>query len=145
METLQLWTEAFPDPLTSPACYARALFINCLQVVTGADGWIRSFSRVVYLEVVVKHLRRTVWLGDTLSLFYGFSLAIKSPYKTSHPPVLILSFPLLEDLAVITSYKGSTDYTDGPDGSPTAARPSAPPMVGSLELCHRRGMMPIAR
>jgi hypothetical protein len=53
--SLQSWEETFPDPSTSPACYANILFIDCIQVVTAADaeagGWIRGFSRVVHLKV----------------------------------------------------------------------------------------------
>ena len=45
----------FPEPSTSPACYARSLFINFrAQVITAVDveegGWITTFSRVVRLK-----------------------------------------------------------------------------------------------
>src|ERR1700753_2421214 len=55
-EELQSWKNRFPDPSTSPACYARSLFINFrAQVITAVDveqsGWITTFSRVVRLKV----------------------------------------------------------------------------------------------
>ena len=56
---------------------------------------------------------------------------------------LILSFPLLEDLTVITS-EALADNTDGPDGLPTAVYPSTSPMTGSLTLFQQRGMKPLA-
>ena len=51
---LESWKETFPDPSTSPACYAKTLSINP-YLVTAADaetgGWIRGFSRTVRMEV----------------------------------------------------------------------------------------------
>ena len=54
-QKLHSWKRTFPDPLTSPACYANTLSIDCFRAVTATDaeagGWIRGFSRVVHLEV----------------------------------------------------------------------------------------------
>lgn len=60
---------------------------------------------------------------------------------------LILSFPLLEDLTVITDREVAIIDDDGSDGlSTAAARPSSlPTFTGSLELSVRGGMIPIAR
>jgi len=55
-EDAESWKQIFPDPSTSPACYTKTLLVSCPRVVTAADvevgGWIRGFSRVVYLKVV---------------------------------------------------------------------------------------------
>jgi len=54
---LERWKEMFPDPSTSPGHYTVTLLVDYLRV-TAADadaesgGWIRGFSRVVYLKVV---------------------------------------------------------------------------------------------
>ena len=159
---IQSWKATFPDPSTSPACYANALFIDCSQVVTAvdaeADGWIRGFSRVEHLEVGTHSI--DVLDPDfsesvtPLVPFHGFSPALKSlhvvvPYL---PPSqifnLIFSFPLLEDLAVITTYWTSVDTGGGSerDEMPTAARPLSPPIfTGSLELYLRGAIKPITR
>jgi hypothetical protein len=54
-EDLELWKETFLDPSNSPAYHTRTLMVGCPQVVTAADadegGWIRTFSRVVRLNV----------------------------------------------------------------------------------------------
>jgi hypothetical protein len=150
-KSLESWKEMFPDPSTSPACYAKTLSIGCLQVVTAADagagGWIRSFSRVVHLEV-----------GDegsfpdesfSLTPFHGFSPTIKS-IRVSLPTLLpsqtfniALSFPLLEDLAVIMTSTDNGGDGFGEDEMPAVAQPSSPPMfTGSLELLLLERMEP---
>jgi len=152
---LRSWKETFPDPQTSPACYAKTLYINCLHIVTVEDveagGWIRGFSRVVHLEVVVDDLGQTTVLVASLPRYRGFSPAAKAvPVKS---PILsssrifdfTLSFPLLEDLTMVTRYKPLADNMDSSDGLPTVARPSIPPMTGSLELFQWGGIKPITR
>ena len=147
VKNLQSWKKTFPDPSTSPACYTKTLFISCPQVVTAADaeggGWIRTFSRVVRLEVYNCH-----W---TLAPFHGFSPVIKSLRlsRVTIPPSqiinLVLSLPLLEDLAVV-ALDILIDNEDVPDGLPTVVHPSSlPAFTGSLVLHLKGGMNPITR
>jgi len=155
VERLQSWKETFPDPQTPPAFYAETLSINCLQAVTAEDaepgGWIGGFSRVVYLEVVVDDLIHATQSASSLSLFHGFSPAIKSIH-VKFPVLLssrildfILSFPLLEDVTVITRYKPLADNLDGPNVLPTTTCLPAPPMTGSFELLQQGGTKHITR
>ena len=145
-ESLQSWEETFPDPSTSPACYASTLSVGCPHVVTTADaeigGWIRCFSRVVYLDVDIDGLFADAG-SVSLVPFHGFSPIIKSLRVTAavlsswRVLGLILSFPLLEDLAMMAHYEAPADTDDGPgeDETPAGAQPSSPPMLtGSLEL-----------
>jgi hypothetical protein len=155
-ERLRSWEETFPDPSTSPAHYTKTLLVGCPRVSTAADveasSWIRGFSRVVHLEVG----RQGSFASGLSSLtpFHGFSLFIKSLRMTFAVPTslrlinFIVSFPLLEDLAVVASYSPlirQGDYSEG-NGVPTAPQPSCPPMLtGSLELYLKGGMEPFAR
>jgi hypothetical protein len=149
VESLQSWKETFPDPSTSPACYTKTLYVGCSEVVTAADaevgGWITGFSCVVRLEVGSP--------ADQVSFvpFHGFSPVIKSLRVTifalfsPHIFNLILSFPLLEDLAVTIDRRTPNDDDDGDhngsDWLPPAVRPSSIPMLtGSLELLLWGGM-----
>ena len=152
-EELESWKETFPDPSTSPAHYTKTLFVSSLHFATAIDaeagGWIRGFSRVVVLKVV--DLGAYVdEPGANLVPFHGFSPVIKSLYvKVPTLPAsqvfdLILSFPLLEDLTVIT-YKGVADDEDDPGGPPTVVLPLTPPMTGSLTLIRREGLKSLAR
>jgi hypothetical protein len=54
-ETLESWEEMFSDPSTSPARYAKILYVGHAHLVTDTDaevgGWIRGFSRIVKLKV----------------------------------------------------------------------------------------------
>jgi hypothetical protein len=162
-ENLRLWKETFPDPSMSPARYAKTLSVGCLRVAAGAGagvdveegGWIRGFSRVVQLEVVLRPVR---YLGPgepaiSLVPFHGLSPVIKSlrmvipVLPSSHLFDLILSFPLLEDLTVIIHLPWTADG-GGSEGDEmlTATQLSNPPMfTGSLELYLRGGMRPIIR
>ena len=139
--SLESWKETFPDPSMSPAHYAKTLSVGCSEVVMAADAeegsWIRGFSSVVHLEVGSQGPFASV--SSSLVPFHCISPAIKS-LRITFPVLpfqqvfnLILSFPLLEDLAMTSSY-------DGSDRPPTA-RPLRPPMLtGSLELYLRGGM-----
>ena len=68
-ENLESWKTAFPDPSTSPACYAKSLFFQYPDVITDADGeeggLIRAFSRVVRVDMNVSG--NPTFLGDLLS------------------------------------------------------------------------------
>jgi hypothetical protein len=144
-ECLQSWKEAFPDSSTSPACYAKTLYVGCSEVVTAADaqagGWITGFSCVLCLEVGSP--------ADLVSFvpFHGFSPVIKSLRVTIFALVsphifnLILSFPLLEDLAVTIDHGTSSDNDDSSIWMPLAVQSSsAPILTGSLELLLWGGM-----
>jgi len=142
---LQSWKETFPDPSTSPACYAKTLHVNCPHVVTPVDaeagGWITGFSQVERLAIDGPNPQG---LSASLVPFHGFSPVIISLRVTSTLELpssrvfdLILSFPLLENLSVF-AYDAPDDF----DGLP-AVQPSNPPtFAGTLELPPR---MPIAR
>jgi hypothetical protein len=149
---LQLWEDMFPDSSTSPAHYVKTLFIDCPPVATTADscGWIQSFSRVVRLDMT-SYIDFDKSVISSLAPFHGFSPILKSLRITApniSPPRifnLILSFPLLEDLAVIVFHGTSADNGDGPeeDEVPTATQPPNPLMfTGSLELYLKGGMEP---
>ena len=136
-EDPESWQETFPNPSTSPARYTKTLLVQCLPAVTAADaepgGWIRDFSRVVRLRLIEYDGRRF-----SLLPFHGFSPVLKSLAVEFDvlPPTfdLILSFPLLEHLAV-KFFRTEIDDGDGSDGLPIAIQPPNPPMfTGSLDL-----------
>lgn len=152
---LRSWKTAFPDPSNSPSHYTKTLCIGCPQEVTAADaqegGWLRGFSRIVQLDISL-HVDRllVVWREDrdlsTISLvpFHGFSPALKSlhldfyPFTVSSVFNLILSFPLLKDLTVV-SFCGF--ITGDFKGQPVPVHPSSSPTLsGSLRLFARKGL-----
>jgi hypothetical protein len=156
---LRSWKETFPDLSSSPACYAKTLAIDCLQVVTAADaeegGWITGFSHVVHLEVACRAVRPDPEQPKIcLVPFHGFSPAIKS-LRVTVPALsslrvfdLIFSFPLLEDLSVVIPYEPLTGDGDGSRGDeipPASQRSSLPAFTGSLELYLQGGMKPFTR
>ena len=139
-EDLESWKKAFPDPSTSPARYAKSLSVDCPHVIMAADaeadGWIRSFSRVVHLE-----LGGYVDESDFFLPLQGFSPAIKSLHIDCKALPswwifdFLLSFPLLEDLTMFNSDDVAANNEDGSNWRPTVDRPSNPPVfTGSLEL-----------
>ena len=156
--SLESWKKTFPDPSTSPAQYTGTLSIGCSHVVTAADaeegGWIRGFSSVVHLELGDPGSRSlAASVSSSLVLFHGFSPVIKS-LRITFPILqflqvfnLILSFPLLEDLAVINSYYDEfIGSGDGPDWQLTVTQPMRPPMfTGSLKLFAMGRMEPFIR
>ena len=124
-EDLRSWKETFPDPSTSPARYAKTLFVDCSRVMAAADaeagGWIRGFSHVV-------HLRLNSWCFDSetsLVPLHGLSPAVKSLYadiptfSSARVFDLVLSFPLLEDLDVSAREDGDSSGFARPSTSPT--------------------------
>jgi hypothetical protein len=143
-KSLDSWKETFPDPSTSPAWYAKTLSIDCAAPDAETGSWIRDFPRVEHLEVG----SHTDFDESVTSLvpFHGILPAIKSlciivPHLPSSRIFdLIRSFPLLEDLSVIThsiSIESGDDSEE--DEIPTATQPSAPStFTGSLEL-HLQG------
>jgi len=152
-DDLESWKELFPDPLGSPAHYTKTLFVGSLHFATATDaepgGWIRGFFyRVLALKVgdLGTYLDEP---GANLVPFHGFSPVIKSLFVqvptllSSQALDLILSFPLLNDLTVVT-YKSLIDDNGGPGGLRTITIPS-PPMTGSLTLIRREGLKSLAR
>jgi hypothetical protein len=138
--------ETFPDPSTSPARYVKALSLDFEAPDAEVGGWIRGFSRVEHLEVGCQGLS-TDTSATPLVPFHGFSPFIKSlrVIVLALPPSalfnLILSFPLLEDLAVIVHREVSVDSSDGLEEDEITTQPSSQPMfTGSLELYLERGM-----
>jgi len=143
-KSLESWKKTFPDPLISPACYAKTLLIGGSRVVTGegteAGGWIASFSGVEHLELGGHDTHARGW-EVAFVLFHGFSPAIKSLIMTrSLLPFrrffdLVLSFPLLEDLDMTQCYDVPIDNGGDSDGLSTAVQPSSLPVfTGSLAL-----------
>ena len=141
---LKLWSETFPDPSMSSARYAKGLFVDFSRDITaGGEGgsWIRGFSHVACLVVVADR-------SFSFIPSHGFSPVLKSlrftvpvppPSRTTN---LILSFPLLEDLAITIHYERSADDDDE---LLTVVQPSCPPVfTGSLEL-HLKEMGPFTR
>ena len=137
---IELWKKAFPDPSNSPAHYALTLYICGVPIITAADedvgGWIRTFHNVVRLDL--ECLGST---DDQLSLapFHGLSPTLKSLRLTATSLEvldLICSFPLLEDLALVSFHQGN-DARNTPSTSPK--------LTGSLELSSFGGIRPAAR
>jgi len=141
---LKVWKKTFPDPSASPACYTKTMCIGCSYVLRDADadwgGWLRGFSHVVHLGVKLHGNESSKSISAIpLIAFHEFSPVIKSLYLSftlippSHIFDLALSFPLLEDLSIITCDYGGPAYNNhGPGGLPTAVRPSSPPMLTGI-------------
>ena len=126
---IERWKKTFPDPSNSPAHHTRHLTIRGLSLVTAADadagGWIPIFHKVVHL-----HLEFTGSEDPRVSLtpFHGLSPTLKSLHLSCTSPEvldLICSFPLLEDLALMSLQRGS-DTWNTPSTSPK--------LTGSLDL-----------
>ena len=157
VKRLQSWKETFPDPANSPACYTETLYIGLYIIVAGeteVGGLLRDFSRVVRLEVGSTRVGSLVGASEVSFIpFYGFSPILKSirvvvpALLSSRLFKLILSFPLLEDLAV-TVRRPQIYNADGSgeDETPTTAQPlNLPIFTGTIELPLEGGMEPFAR
>ena len=152
---LQSWKETFPDPSTSPAHYAKTLFFGCCHIITAADaepgGWITGFTCVVNLELA-NHAMLFRESSISFAPFHGISSVIKSLrvdcvlLSSSQILDLVLSFPLLQDLAVLSIAEVVTQNDGGSDGLSTVVQPSSSSIfTGSLELSLGRGMKSIVR
>ena len=149
MGSLQSWTKKFPDPSTSPACYTKSLFIHHPRlIIAEAGSLIRSFSRVKRL-VMHTHVLDFDQSATRLVPLHGFSPVVKSINMTflAFPLQqifnLILSFPLLEDLAVAACRQILADNGDdsGEDEMLTTAQASILPMfTGTLNPYLKGGM-----
>ena len=148
---LETWKKMFPGPSTSPAHFAKSLLVGCARAVTPADaepgGWLTSFAHIVHLEVWPREMHHGHSKAVSLVPFHGFSRTINSLHVKSVDlsPSRIFDFilpsPRLEDL----SLAGCGVSVDGDDGPPSFTRSSnLPVLTGSLNLCLKDGMEPIA-
>jgi len=141
---IELWKEAFPDPSDSPACNTRVLSIRGLPAVTAADaegtGWIHTFHRLVKLDLDTfgydDHQISLVPLHQVSPNLTSLTLCHTS-ISPSEVFGLVCSFPLLEDLALL-SCDGRSD-TDGWDVPPTS-----PKFTGTLDLRSMGGIRSVA-
>jgi len=148
VEDLESWKNVFLDPANSPAHHTQSLFIGCPQFVTIADaeegGWIRTFSRVVRLEVHTA-IRNSDDRDLSLVPLHNFSPVLKSlrvdcrAIPRSHVLNLVYSLPLLEDLS-IEEHGAQEVHHDGIDPQPS----TSPPLTGTLELDVATWMEPTA-
>jgi len=131
---LEMWKKTFSDPVDSPAHYTRSLLIVCPRSVVAADaeegGWIRTFSRVVRLEM----WSTTLGIRElSLVPFHNFSPVLKSlrvvscSLPRSQIFDLVCSLPLLEDLGLVDNTSHQSDHNHFPPST-------SPPLTGSLEL-----------
>jgi hypothetical protein len=134
---LRSWKKTFPDPSTSPARYTKTLSVGCPQVVRAVDaevgGWITGFSRVVHLDLGLSRLTGFDQPAVPLVPFHGFSPVIKSLRVVLRPSPLaiinlILSFPLLEDLAVSIDRDGIGQTTAMVPKGTRSCQPAAQPL-----------------
>ena len=110
-------------------------------------GWIRTFSRVVRLEVSSSSNNSEV----TLAPFHAFSPILRSLslFSTKLPPSqifgLVCSLPLLEDLMLAIQRTPNNDDLDV--GRPLIGipPPSSPVFTGTLRLIIFHRMGPIVR
>ena len=148
-ERLESWKKTFPNSSNSPAYHTHTLSVQCPQVVTMADaeggGWIRTFSRVVRLEVN----GNAHGFGESeVAPFHAFSPILRSLrlFSTTLPLSwifgLVRSLPLLEDLTLAIQRTPNNDDLDV-GGPPTGIPPpSSPAFTGTLRLVLFHGMGP---
>jgi len=143
---LRSWEETFPDPSTSPSCYAKGLVIGP-RVLGDEDlhtgGWIEGFSRIERLELLGQDPYGRGWRVACVIL-PGFSPVVKSlrvdfsdfsSLTFSQLFGLIPSFPLLEDLSVTNKSYGSDNRGGDSGGLVTVVRPSGlHTFTGSLAI-----------
>ena len=112
-EDLHRWKTTFREPANSPAHYIRSLRFHLTKRLTEEDVvWIRSFNRVVRLEIRNDSYICPPRLGGSFTPFHNLSPTLKSlsvdwiglPLQEVFD--LICSFPPLEDLRVINFGRG---------------------------------------
>jgi len=143
---VKLWEKTFPDPSNSPARYTRNLTVCRSRVITSVGSWIRTFSGVVRLRVYIHGydhdggevsfvpLRGLSPTLKSICLVYGF------PVKSSEIFDLVCSFPLLEDLTLLSlspHYVFKVDVWNIPSTSPK--------FTGCLDLNITYGPCPTVR
>lgn len=152
---LKSWKNAFPDPSTSPARYAKTLAIGCPEDLAIEDvvggSWFSAFSRVAHLAINIDS--DMIQPETSLAPFHGLSPVIKSlrirlevaTFPSSPIFNLIQSFPSLEDLDVEASEK-LTVRADGADRQQTPVQTSVTPAFsGSLKLYLAGASTPLLR
>ena len=155
IDDLRSWKAVFPDPSTSPACYATTLFIGCPRVIlaeTAGEGCsLSAFSHVAHLDLNTIGRSNIEDRAISLVPFHGFSPVLKSLRMASsafpHSQIfnLICSFPLLEDVSVSTMGCSSTESDDNTSNEqPTITQFTSPVFTGSLVLRLTMGIKPIA-
>ena len=124
---LEMWKKTFPDPSSSPARHTRSLFVYGNHDITAADtgvgGWVRTFQNVTHLRLM--RLNRV-----PLIPFHGLSRSVRSlslTFGTAEVFDLVCSFPLLEDLTLVTLYPESDAYEWDPP-------PTSPKLTGTLDM-----------
>lgn len=146
LTVLQLWKQAFPNPLSSPGQFTKTLYIAALCNVTMADrdagGWIRAFSNVCSFEVCTEE--EDFNFRVSLVPFHGFSPSLKSLSfitRSLHFEKMLnlaFSFPLLENLSVDHAGVSNRDYEgdedDDPDEILVRTPEVYPPFNGKLDL-----------
>ena len=154
-DDLRAWKAVFPDPSTSPACYATTLFIGCPRVIlaeTAGEGCsLSAFSHVAHLDLNTIGRSNIEDRAISLVPFHGFSPVLKSLRMASsafpHSQIfnLICSFSLLEDVSVSTMGRSSTESDDNTSNEqPTITQLTSPVFTGSLVLRFTIGIKPIA-
>jgi hypothetical protein len=133
----ELWKKRFPDPSTSPAHHTRSLSIRGIPPITTTDtdagDWISTFHNIVHLHL------ESGGSEDSLIPFYGLSPTLRSLRLTTTPVEvldLICSFPLLEDLMLLSLGPGSDSWN-----TPS----TSPKLTGTLALRTFGGVWPVVR
>ena len=139
---VERWKRTFPDPTNSPAHHTRTLTIYNPRFTPAEADILPTFCGVVHLNV------NTVWWRDSMVSFVplrGLSPVLRSLRLTlafilpaSEVFGLICSFPLLEDLALVSQGYGHMD-----EG--WSAPSTSPRFTGSLELRMAEGMQSTTR
>ena len=135
---IERWKKAFPDPSNSPAHHVRSLSIRYKSAVAATDvgGWVHPFHNLTHLR-----LESLDWGGSLSSLvpFHGLSPTLRSlSLRVAYLEVLdlICSFPLLEDLTLLSLRRESNVWN-----TPL----TSPKLTGSLNLRAVDGIRPAAR
>ena len=148
-KALQSWKTTFLDPSTSPACYVWILITICFPeiVTTGAeeDGCISTFTNVLDFGMVAPETDPS---ESPISLlpFYGFSPGLKTlrlAFPIVPPPQLfnlICSFPLLDDLHIVSFGGWSGSNKVSVDKAISIRSLVSPPFTGFLELDLKAGL-----
>ena len=125
------WMKTFPDPSKSPAHHTRSLtihrFLTVVTTDTGVADCVRTFRNVVRL-----HFSGLIWASRSAPLvpFHGFSHTVRSLRLTNTSFEvfnLVCSFPLLEDLALLSLCPWSGTARWSPPST-------SPKLTGSLKL-----------
>jgi len=111
--SVESWKNAFPDPMHSPAHHTRSISIRHPHLITASDvDTILTFCNVERLDVI------TVGCPDariSLAPLHGLFPILRSLYLSfislpdSEIFALICSFPLLQDLTLVSLGRGHRD------------------------------------